>query len=161
AALATVIRITVIYATPAAGGGIAASSLGEGNLSVAAGTTVAVVTSYFVSGNTVTYTVLAPGGAWGASPQGTYTIAVGPAPVRDYVGNLVPAGVLGSFEVQTSAPRTPEATVLVAPVPERLRNGGWWLVAPGSVLHRPAHWAGQRHRHVIPVKIPNGRPQRL
>ena len=52
------------------------TNFANGNITVTNGSTTATVTGFSVSGNTVTYTVAAPGGTWGASAQGTYTIAV-------------------------------------------------------------------------------------
>ena len=56
------------------GAGIDTSTFSTLNLSVTNGATVATVTAVSHSGNAVTYTITAPSGTWGASPQGTYTV---------------------------------------------------------------------------------------
>jgi hypothetical protein len=74
-----------------------------------------------VSGNgtprTATYRINAPGGAWDASDNGTYTVSMQSDQVTDTNGNAVKAGTLESFQVAVGA-----SVGLTSP------NGGeaWW-----------------------------------
>ena len=49
---------------------------------------------------TVTYQITPPGGSWTNADNGTYTIALGGAPVTDLAGNAVALGNVGTFSVQ-------------------------------------------------------------
>ena len=80
------------------------STFGTGNVIVSIGTTPARVTGFDASGDTVTYTVAAPGGTWAASPQGDYTVSVDGGSVKDSNGNGVGFATLGQFLVDTSLP---------------------------------------------------------
>lgn len=100
--------MTVIYDDAVSG--IDPSTLGIDDITVSNGATV---TGFFVVGNTVTYTVAAPGGTWAASPQGPYTIALVPGSVKDRAGNPVAGNPnLGSFLNNAAIPGLP------APAPE-------------------------------------------
>jgi hypothetical protein len=48
---------------------------------------------------TATYQAPAPSGAWTFADNGTYTISVVEGQIRNMVGEAVPAGVIGTFEV--------------------------------------------------------------
>jgi hypothetical protein len=52
----------------------------------------------------VTYQITPPSGSWTFAEDGTYTIALGGAPVTDVAGNSVAAGTMGSFTVSLIAP---------------------------------------------------------
>ncbi|WP_165227350.1 Ig-like domain-containing protein [Aquisphaera insulae] len=99
--------LSVTYADETSG--LDASSLGLGNITVSRGATV---TGYSASGDVVTYTITAPGTNWGASPQGSYAIALVAGSVKDLAGNSVAAASLGSFLVDTVAP---SASLIAAP----------------------------------------------
>lgn len=64
------------------------------------------------SPRTATYQVLAPAGGWTSAANGTYTIALQAGQVRDTVGNVDPAGVLGTFGVSID-PAAPAAPLLL------------------------------------------------
>lgn len=53
---------------------------------------------------TVTYRSAAPGGTWDAGDSGTYRISVRTTQVRDTLGNYVPAGEVGTFQVLIDNP---------------------------------------------------------
>jgi uncharacterized delta-60 repeat protein len=59
-----------------------------------------------------TYTIDAPGGAWNRADNGTYTIYLRKAQVRDNRGNPAPAQILGTF--RTYFPRGRHTTAAVA-----------------------------------------------
>ena len=79
---------TVTYAD--GGAGIDPSTIGIGNVNVTGPAGVLDVTDAVASGNTVTYTVEAPGGAWDPLDAGSYTIGIN-AGVMDLAGNTVAA----------------------------------------------------------------------
>jgi glucose/arabinose dehydrogenase len=54
-----------------------------------------------------TYRIAAPGGSWDAADNGTYTVAMQSAQVRDSSGNAVAAGTLGSFQVNVGSTTPP------------------------------------------------------
>lgn len=62
---------------------------------------------------TATYSISAPASGWTHADRGAYTIALLPNQVADTSGNLVPAGALGSFNVDIPLP---SAGVLELPV---------------------------------------------
>ena len=51
---------------------------------------------------TVTYMITPPGGSWTSADNGVYTINLGGSPILSQVGNQVPTGTLGTFDVQTA-----------------------------------------------------------
>ena len=110
-ATGTTTTVQVTYGDSASGVSVNASSFSTGNITVTNGSTTATVSSISVSGNTVTYTVAAPGGTWSASAQGTYTVAVVAGSVTDGNGNPIAASTLGTFVVGTTAP---SATISLA-----------------------------------------------
>ena len=65
---------------------------------------------------TATYRITPPNGTWGASDDGTYTVAMQADQVGDTVGNFVPAGTLGSFSIEVSDTTPPVATLAAANV---------------------------------------------
>lgn len=93
--------LTITYAD--AETGVDSGTFATTNISVTNGTTTAQVTAFTFVGNAVTYTIVAPNGTWGASPQGTYTVALntGTTGVSDYAGNAVAATLLTAFNVDT------------------------------------------------------------
>lgn len=108
--------VIVTYADPVGTGlevtsGVNPSTFGINDITVSNGATV---TGFLPIGNTVFYTVQAPGGTWGASPQGTYTVNVVAGNVRDFALNGVPNSST-SFIVDTNGPTavltTPPATI--------------------------------------------------
>ena len=109
----TTTTVTVTYSDNLAG--INPASFSTNNIFVSNGATV---TAFTASGNTVTYTVVAPSASWGASTQGTYSVSLGTSPVQDFAGNAVTA-LSGSFIVDTIAPG---ATLTLAPVPGLASN---------------------------------------
>ncbi len=76
-------------------------------------TFVSVDTATDGTPRTVTYQITAPGGAWDASDNGSYTLAVEPNQVQDTSGNSVVAGVIGGFSVAADG-TTPTAIASVA-----------------------------------------------
>ena len=82
------------------------------------GGTPLTVTGVMKSGTgssvTATYTVAAPGGAWDAGDNGTYTISVVAGGVADAAGNPV-AAATGSFAV--GVPDTDSPGVTISPIP--------------------------------------------
>jgi hypothetical protein len=100
----TTTTVQVTYADSASAVSVNTSSFGTGNISFSNGATTATVTGFSVSGNTVTYTVTAPSGTWGASAQGTYTVSVVQGTVTDDNGNPIAASTLGTLVVDTVAP---------------------------------------------------------
>ncbi|QEH32017.1 hypothetical protein OJF2_04860 [Aquisphaera giovannonii] len=91
--------VSVAYADGASG--LDASTFGPGNVAVGRGATVV---GYSVSGNVVTYNIVAPAASWAASPQGAYAVSLVAGSVRDLAGNAVAAASLGSFLVDTAPP---------------------------------------------------------
>ncbi|MGB8167120.1 MAG: PA14 domain-containing protein, partial [Chthoniobacteraceae bacterium] len=63
---------------------------------------------------TVTYRVTAPGGTWDAGDSGTYHINVRTTQVRDTLGNNVPAGDIGTFQVLIDNPAVLNVAQLLA-----------------------------------------------
>ncbi len=84
----TSFTFTVTYADGSSG--IDPASIGTGNVTVTGPSGALTVTNAVQSGNVVTYTVAAPGGAWDPADAGSYTIAINPS-VRDIAGNTVAA----------------------------------------------------------------------
>jgi hypothetical protein len=91
-------NLTVTYTD--IGSAINNASLLASNLAVSNGSTVATVTlnpnlivpvytNGVLTAYAVTYTIAAPGGTWGASPQGTYTVSLLPSQVTDGNGNAL------------------------------------------------------------------------
>lgn len=99
----TTTQVVVTYAE--SGGTIDTSTFGTGNITVTGPDGVsAPVQSFTASGNTVTYTVGAPGGSWQAqADQGTYTITLNADSVKDTGGMAVPTATQ-TFIVDTNAP---------------------------------------------------------
>jgi fibronectin-binding autotransporter adhesin len=54
-----------------------------------------------------TYRITPPGGVWADTANGTYTISIQPNTVKDFDGNVLPAGSLGTFAVSIVAPAPP------------------------------------------------------
>lgn len=79
---------TVSYAD--GGAGIDAATIGAGNVSVTGPGGALSVLGASASGNTVTYTVAAPGASWDPLDAGSYTIGIN-AQVKDLAGNTVAA----------------------------------------------------------------------
>ena len=69
---------------------------------------------------TATLRITAPGGTWGASVSGTYTVSIRASQVSDTSGNFVVAGDLGTFEVALPDEIAPSAGLVVADI---LANG--------------------------------------
>jgi hypothetical protein len=119
---------TVTYAD--SGAGIDPATIGTGNVSVTGPGGALSITGASGSGNTVTYTVAAPGGSWDPLDAGSYTIGIN-AQVADLAGNLVAAnpaahgftvgvnsapvlgGVFGTPSINDEASATPFAGVTV------------------------------------------------
>lgn len=108
--------VVVTYADPVGSGlevtsGVNSGTFGTNDILVSNGATV---TGFFPIGNTVFYTVQAPGGTWGTSTQGTYTVTVVAGNVRDFALNGVPSSST-SFIVDTNGPTavltTPPANI--------------------------------------------------
>jgi hypothetical protein len=82
---------------------VARASIGAGNVSVSGPAGTLAVTGITVSSDAdgpslvATYTVAAPGGAWDAADNGTYTVALLAEQVKDANGNSAAAGTLGTF----------------------------------------------------------------
>ncbi len=74
----------------------------------------ATISGVSAAGNVVTYTIAAPSGTWGASPQGAYTVSLVAGQVLDSAGVNAVAGnpSLATFMVDTEAPT---ATLTTAP----------------------------------------------
>jgi hypothetical protein len=90
---------------------------------------VATVTAVSASGNAVTYTISAPSGTWGASPQGTYTVGLVGNQVKDVAGNAVAANSsLATFVVNTVGSDAPPQVVGV------YLSGSTWKPAYFSAL---------------------------
>jgi hypothetical protein len=51
---------------------------------------------------TVNYTITPPRGQWTSADNGTYTVTFGGTPVTDTNGTPIPAGSVGTFEVETA-----------------------------------------------------------
>jgi len=68
---------------------------------VSTGTQLATTTG---TARTAIYRITAPGGTWDGADTGTYRINVRTTQVRDTLGNYVPAGVVGTFQVQIGNP---------------------------------------------------------
>ncbi len=99
-AAATTTTLTVTYAD--GGSGIDTTTFSTANISVNHGATV---TGFTPNGNAVTYTITAPAATWGASFQGTYTVSLIAASVKDKAGNPVAANAnLATFVVDTVVP---------------------------------------------------------
>ncbi|QBQ36189.1 beta strand repeat-containing protein [Pseudoduganella plicata] len=80
------------------GAGLDKVSIGTGNVSVTGPAGALTVSAAQANGNTVTYTVAAPGGSWDASEAGDYTIGL--SGVVDVAGNaLVANPAAHSFHV--------------------------------------------------------------
>lgn len=78
--------------TYADGAGLDSSTFGTGNVTVKdSGNNDLIVSGFLVSGNTVTYTVTAPGGSWDSGDMGSYTIGIAGNSVKDLAGNAVAA----------------------------------------------------------------------
>ena len=93
--------LTVTYADTVSG--IDTQTFGTSNLTVDNGATVS---GFSATGNAVTYTITACGGAnWSASTQGMYTVSLLANQVKDLAGNVVAAKAsLSTFVVDTVAP---------------------------------------------------------
>lgn len=59
-----------------------------------------------------TYSISVPAGSWHTADNGQYTVSVLANSVRDIAGNAVPAGAIGSFDVNVDT--TPPTAVLTA-----------------------------------------------
>ena len=95
---------TVTYAD--GGAGIDPASIGAGNVSVTGPGGALNVLGASASGNTVTYTVEAPGGSWDPLDAGSYTIGIN-AQVKDLAGNTVAANAAAhSFTVGVNSAPT-------------------------------------------------------
>ncbi len=99
--------------------GVDPSTFNSGNITVMNGATVLSVNTSMVSGNTVTYTALAPGGNWATAPMGTYTIAIVGNSVKDLAGNGITANPNFAFFLvdlnrPTAALTTPPVNINVA-----------------------------------------------
>jgi hypothetical protein len=119
-ASATTSTIIIAYGDPIGTGlqvtsGVDPSTFGVDDIIVTNGATIATVTAFNnIGGNFVVYTVAAPGGTWGNSAQGTYTVTIAANNVRDRALN----GIVSSsttFLVDTVPPTaaltTPPATI--------------------------------------------------
>lgn len=81
------------------------STFGTGNITVANGSTTADVTGYSASGDAVTYTIAAPGGTWGNTTAGTYTVTLVAGSVSDMdMYSPVSNEDLGTFVVDNAPP---------------------------------------------------------
>ncbi len=112
-AAGTTTTVVVTYAD--AGSGIDLATFDTGDITVGNGATVSGIS---VSGNTVTYTVTAPGSSWAASPQGSYGIALVAWGVKDLAGNPI-AGIasFGSFTVDATAAMATTTSLAIVPNP--------------------------------------------
>jgi len=87
----TSFALTVTY-SDSGGSSIDPGTFGTGNLTFTApGGGTLSVSGFAASGNSVTYTVQAPGGSWDAGDAGAYTVALAGNSVRDVAGNAVAA----------------------------------------------------------------------
>jgi hypothetical protein len=100
---------TVVYTDAFA---VDIASIGAGDVLVTgpksfsqAATLVSVTPTGNGSPRTATYRITAPGGAWDASDNGTYTVAQVATQVRDVAGNYRAAGSLGTFTVDSGPTR--------------------------------------------------------
>jgi hypothetical protein len=117
-------QFTVTYQ---AAQGINVSSLGNGDLVVsgpngfsAAATLVGVDVPSNGSPRTATYSFTPPGGSWGSTADGAYTVALQPNQVFDAAGQAVAAGTLATFQVYV--PQTLTVTTLAAAGPGSLTD---------------------------------------
>jgi hypothetical protein len=74
-----------------------------------------------------TYRVPAPGGAWDAPDNGTYTVSMRPNEVTDTAGQAVPPGPLGTFAVRRVDDRPPVATLGDAPAVTTGGGAHYWF----------------------------------
>ena len=96
--------LTVTYAD--SGSGINTATFATTNLAVTNGATVS---AYSASGDAVTYTITAPSGTWGGSPQGTYTVSLVANQVQDLAGNAAAANAsLATFVVNAISDVPPQ-----------------------------------------------------
>jgi Ca2+-binding RTX toxin-like protein len=98
------ISFTVTYADHS-GQGLDPASVGKGNISVSTmfGTSMPVVDAV-LEGNTVTYTVEAPGGFWDRGDSGTYYVSLGTDLVQDKAGHVATAEQGSSFSFNVPVP---------------------------------------------------------
>ena len=73
---------------------------------------------------TATYRVAAPGGAWDAADNGTYTVSMRANEVRDKAGAYVAAGTLGTFASRLGDTVAPTASLAAADV--TASGGGYY-----------------------------------
>ena len=102
------------------------ASVGTGDVQVTgpnaytqAGTLVSAQASADGLSVTAQYRVTAPGGAWDAADNGTYTLSLRAGEVTDAARNAAPAGTVGTFAANVPAPApapAPTGTVPLAPI---------------------------------------------
>ena len=74
-----------------------------------------------------TYSVPAPGGAWDAADNGTYTVALAAAAVQDLAGNPSAAvAKLGTFAV--NVPPLPATVTVNTSTSTYVRDGSSWRI---------------------------------
>lgn len=103
--------VTVIYTDNVA---VNAASIDASDISVSGPAGALAVTAVHLAGGSgsplvVTYTLAAPGGAWTAAANGSYTVALNADQVTDLAGNPA-GGTSGSFVVDISAAVNPPTT---------------------------------------------------
>ncbi len=114
--------VTIVYSDAA---GINLASIGPGNIVVSeqgvtspTPLTVSGVTPSVTSGSptqvTATYTIAAPGGSFGKSSNGTYSVALQANQVEDINGLFAPASS-ATFSVDIGSPATPPTAVITPP----------------------------------------------
>jgi hypothetical protein len=69
---------------------------------------------------TVTYQITPPGGSWVTADNGTYSVVLGGLPVSDSEGDTVPAGPLGTFQVETG-----RITITKYGLTRNVKTGTW------------------------------------
>ncbi len=100
--------------------GVDPSTFGVGNVTVTNGATSLTINTAMVSGNTVTYTALAPGGNWSTAPMGTYTIGIVANSVKDLAGNGIAANPNFAFFLVDL--NRPTATLTTPPMNINIAN---------------------------------------
>jgi uncharacterized delta-60 repeat protein len=108
--------ITIVYTDNVA---VKAMTINTSNISVTGNGNTLNVSGVTTTGSgatiTALYTVDAPGGAWAASANGTYTVTLNAGSVTDTSGNGV-AGATSNFNVNATIPdTTPPTATIIAP----------------------------------------------
>ena len=107
---------------------------------------------------TATYRITAPGGTWDAADNGAYTVNLRAGQVSDTAGNWVPAGTLGSFAVNLSAPPPASAapTARLNPVSTAAGADSTGQTFTVTYADDSAVWAASINSWDLQVTGPNG-----